>query len=299
MRRSRGVLEEATSEATMWTAWARVASGNRSAGIDGVTPAQFAVRLGSNVDSLRADLRGGCYQPTPYRLQTVRHAGKRRRVCIATVRDRLAQRALLEVLTDPVEQRLAEAAYAYRRGRSWLDALRRAEHQRRAGRTHVFRGDIKEFFASIPHQRMGRVLKEVVQDPRVGDLVQGWLTAARVDRSGRSHPVAGLPEGTSIAPLLANLYLSSFDATVEDLSGVYLRYADDLAIFCSSYEEVVAAQITVARGLSKLKLSLNDSKSYVSSFERGFCFLGWVFFEDGGYPVDGDSRHPFRMRAGR
>ena len=287
------VIGPATSEQALWTAWARVASGTRSTGIDGISPQQYAACLARHLDALARDLREGSYQAQPYRAMTVRRAGKQRVVHVPTVRDRVAQRAFLEVLTQPLDTHVADAAFAYRRGRSWLDALRRAEHQRRQGLSHVLRADIEAFFASVNCDRPDQRLSHLIADERARGVIRQWLTVPSIERDGRSRVASGLPEGTPIAPLLANVFLGSFDQEMQDLDGTYLRYADDIAVFCEAQAQAVAARVAVQRLLADLGLRLNANKTYVSTFDRGFSFLGWVFFRDGGYPTDGDKSHPY------
>lgn len=127
---ARSMLREMARPATLWAAWARVAAGSGMAGADGVEVAEFAHRLGPRLELLSRLLLSGEYQPQPVRLVLARRAGKVRRRGVPTVADRITQRAFLQVCGSRLEAARAEVSFAYRRGRSWVDALARAGRYR-------------------------------------------------------------------------------------------------------------------------------------------------------------------------
>ena len=92
----------------------------------------------------------------------------------------------------------------------------------------------------------------------------------------------GLALGTPVSPLLANQYLGGVDREV-GRHGLVVRYADDFAVLCPSLEQADAAWGQMERSLHERGLRLNHAKSYVSTFDKGFAFLGWVFWRDGGH----------------
>lgn len=283
----------------LWAAWSRVAAGSGIPGVDGVATEQFARRLDSNLAELSNLFRTRTYRAQPLRHLVVNQEGKDRHLAIPTVRDRVAQRAFLEVLGRKLDHQLAEASFAYRKGRSWLDALAKVEHARTQGLRSVFRADVASFFDEVDHGLLGQLLAPVVSDRWVCDMVAGWISAPMVGANGLIERPKGLPQGAPVSPALANHYLAQFDRTIDGHRGRLVRYADDMALFCADDEAAQSVRWDVERGLANLRLRLNGAKSYVSSFERGFSFLGWVFFRDGGYEESPSTRWVHPMSVGR
>jgi len=262
---------------------------------------QFARRLDSNLAELGNLLRSRSYRPQPLRHLVIDQDGKQRHLAIPTVRDRVAQRAFLEVTGKRFDNQLAEASFAYRKGRSWLDALAKVEEARAQGLRNVFRADVANFFDEVDHGLLAQLLGPLVGDPWVRDTVVGWVSAPLVGANGLIERPRGLPQGAPVSPALANHYLAGFDRGLDGRRGRLVRYADDMALFCADEEAAQSIRWDVERGLADLRLRLNMAKSYVSSFERGFSFLGWVFFRDGGYEESPSGRwvHPMSVGRGR
>lgn len=293
------IVGQASGERTLWSAWARVASGSRMAGVDGVTVDRFARSLGTELSRLSELLRTAGYRAQPLLQIELRRGAKPRSLGVPTVRDRVAQRAFLDVLERRLDGHATDASFAYRRGRSWLDALRRAEQCRDAGLRWVCRADIEEFFDRIDHGRIAEQLALVCREPAAERIVMAWVTAALVTPNGMRQRRRGLPQGAPISPALANHFLADFDRAVDGAHGRLIRYADDIAVFCADEEAAHRARHDVDCALAALGLQANGTKTYVSSFDRGFAFLGWVFFRDDGYEEDpnGEWTHP--MTVGR
>lgn len=269
------------------------------AGADGVTPERFGRRLPYNLSRLGRELREGRYETGPLLRVQLRERGKTRDLGIPTVRDRVAQRAFLHVLAKPLHANASEAAFAYRKGRSWLDALKAAEQCRDQGLQCVFRGDILEFFDRVEHDLLLDRLGKVVKDRAAMQVLRGWMTAPVVTDGGLRTRTIGLPQGSSLSPALANFYLLDFDQAVDGLFGRLVRYADDFAVFCLEPEQAERARTAAEQALRRVRLELNPAKSYVSSFERGFSFLGWVFFRAHGWEEDPNDRWTHPMSVGR
>lgn len=117
--------------------------------------------------------------------------------------------------------------------------------------------------------------------------------------AGQRPNTVGIPQGAPISPALANRYLQPFDQAINGERGRLVRYADDLAVFCASAGEAHLVAHDVERALDALGLAPNPDKTYVSNFERGFSFLGWVFFGDDGYEEDPNDEWTHPMSTGR
>lgn len=287
------------SDRVLWAAWSRVAAGSGVPGVDGVATEQFARRVDTSLTELAGLLRSRSYRPQPLRHLVVTRDGKERNLAIPTVRDRVVQRAFLEVLGKRLDHQLAEASFAYRKGRSWLDALSKVEQARAQGLRSVFRADVANFFDEIDHEMLRRLLTPIIGDTYVAEVVLGWVSAPVVGPNGLIERARGLPQGAPVSPALANHFLAGFDKSIDGRRGRLVRYADDMAVFCADDDTAQSIRWDVERGLAELRLRLNGTKSYASSFERGFSFLGWVFFRDGGYEESPSGRWVHPMSVGR
>lgn len=167
-------------------------------------------------------------------------------------------------------------------------ARNRVRQLERRGYTHVFRFDIREFFDSVDHS----VLQSRLADTMPGDVVALVMSLVRapVVRANMLREVPkGLVLGTSLSPSLANHVLGPFDRSVQGV-GPLVRYADDGVVAARSLQQATAAQERVAGALASLRLSINEQKSAVCSFQDGFQFLGVHFGGPDGVKATGAQR---------
>lgn len=245
-----------------------------------MTPRQFAPRLSAELASLSADIRSGSYSPLPLRAVERERDGKIRVFAIPTVRDRIAQRSALDVLSRPLQYREHDSSFAYRRGRSWQQALRRVEYLRDRGLRHVYRFDIADFFGSIPHDRLRSRLLETFENGRVVDLLLGWVRTPLIGTSGMTTPDRGLPLGSALSAALANHFLTPMDEMIDRPTARLVRYADDGLVACADHDAALRARERAEAALRRLGLRAHPTKSYLSDFDRGVGFLGCVFHRD-------------------
>lgn len=284
--RRRQFIQRMSTDRALYTAWGKVARGTDMPGADGLTPGRFADQLTLHVGRLRDDLLGGGYRPGPLRTFLRRTGRKERLFAVPTVRDRVAQRAALDVLAPHLDGQQHASSFAYRRGRSWMDALEEAARCGAFGLRWVVRFDIADYFGSIDHAILRAQLARVFDERRVVDLLMGWAAAPQIGPEGYLQPTRGIPLGAAISASLANHHLAAFDRAVAEAHGRLVRYADDGAVFCLSPESAHACLLDVERHLGHLGLRVNPAKTYISSFDRGFGLLGYIFYGDRAYPED-------------
>lgn len=282
------LLERMLTPASLRWAWRRVRENRGAPGSDGVSLRRFAHTLESQLLALEAEVRAGTYQPGRYRRTTLYVRGKARPIAILPVRDRVLQRAAVDVLSPLAERRFLSCSYGYRPGLSLHDAVEDIVRSRRRGLVWVVDADIRACFDRLDHAILRQAVADLVPDRALRDLIGRWITGPPRTRDLRQ--TVGIPQGGVISPLLCNLYLHQLDERMIRRRYHLVRYADDFVILCRSERHAERALRAAERVLSGLKLELNRTKTRVTSFNDGFRFLGVHFIGDTyRYEVEGRS----------
>jgi RNA-directed DNA polymerase len=263
-------------------AFARVKANRGSAGVDHVTVERFEAHLAEELDRLYWSLRDGTYRPQAIRRAWIPKPGSRekRPLGIPTVRDRVVQGALRNVLEPIFEREFAEGSYGFRPNRGAKDALRRVDGLLRAGHTWVVDADLKSYFDTIPRDKLLQRVRSRVSDGRVLALVEAFLCQGVLDGMESWTPTAGTPQGAVISPLLSNLYLDPLDHAMAEWGFEMTRYADDFVVQCRSEAEAREALAAVEAWTAQAGLVLHPDKTRITDATRkggGFDFLGYHF----------------------
>ena len=234
-----------------------------SAGVDHVTIAQFSDHLEENLETLTKSLQDGSYLPQAIRRVWIPKPGssEERPLGIPTVRDRVVQGALRNVLEPIFERDFAVHSYGFRPGRSTKDALRRVSELLKAGYTHVVDADLRSYYDTIPHQGLLARIAAKVSDGRILDLVGAFLDQKVM--AGMEHwtPEEGTPQGAVISPLLSNIYLDPLDHQMAEQGYEMVRYADDFVVLCRSREQAERALAEVESWTAGAGLRLHPDKT--------------------------------------
>jgi len=264
-------------------AWAQVKANAGAAGVDGRTVGQTAELIREHKEELLAELRSGRYRPEAVKAVDIPKAnGGVRRLGIPTVLDRLIQQAVHRRLAPLWEPEFSEHSYGFRPGRSAHDAVRAAQAHIRAGKSHVVDIDLKSFFDQVNHDGLMQQIGRKVRCKRLLRLIGESLRAPMRLGDGREEPRRqGTPQGGPLSPLLANIYLHPLDLELEKRGLSFVRYADDIAIFCAS--ERAAARVAgsvIAWIEGELMLPVNRDKSGHGPSD-GTSLLGFRLETDG------------------
>lgn len=262
------------------TAFARVKANRGAAGVDQVTVSRYARDLERNLARLAEELRTKRYRPQGIRRVWIPKPGKKelRPLGIPTVRDRVMQTALRNVLEPIFEREFAETSYGFRPKRGRPDALRRVDALLKAGYTWVVDADLKGYFDSIPHGALIARVRERVADGRVLTLIEAFLQQRVLDGLKEWTPEAGTPQGAVISPLLSNIYLNPLDQHMARSGYELVRYADDFVVLSRSREEAEGALAEVQAWTAQAGLKLHPEKTrIVDATETPFTFLGYCF----------------------
>lgn len=251
-----------------------------AAGVDHQTVEKFHEHQLEELNGLMEDLRTGKYQPHAVKRVWIPKPGspEGRPLGIPTVRDRVVQTALLNVLEPIFDITFAEHSYGFRKGRGCHHALERIEVLLKDGYTYVVDADLKAYFDTIPKERLLDRVGERISDRSVLGLVKKFLEQGVMDGLSEFTPEKGTPQGAVISPLLANLYLNPLDHLMAEAGFEMIRYADDFVIMCRSREDAERALEKVKHWVEENGLTLHPTKTkVVNSQTDGFDFLGYTF----------------------
>ncbi|MNZ32281.1 Group II intron-encoded protein LtrA [compost metagenome] len=263
-------------------AWLSVKKNQGSGGIDGVSIGMYEKNVSTNLRELQRLLQQGRYVPDPVRRRYMeKEDGKLRPLGIPTIRDRVCQQAVRQIIEPIFEQDFYYYSFGFRAGYSAHQAIRTIRRAKRSGYEHVVDLDIVSFFDEIPHEGLMEKVRERITDGKVLTLIRGWLTAGVMEDDQFHESEIGSPQGGVISPLLANIYLNSFDWGMKEKGFAVVRYADDAVILCKTKEEAEAAYREAKRILEEeLYLRMHPEKTKVVHFDEGFRFLGFDHWKD-------------------
>jgi len=275
------LIDKVWSLANLRAAYARVKRNHGAAGVDHQTVEGFERRREENLARISEQLREGKYQPQAVRRVWIPKPGRKekRPLGVPTVRDRVTQTALRNVLEPIFEHEFAQHSYGFRPGRGAKDALRRVDALLKQGFTWVVDADIKSFFDSIDHERMMALMEQKIADSRVLALLGQYLGQRVMASMEAWTPESGTPQGAVISPLLANIFLNPLDHEMAQAGYEMTRYADDFVVQCRSEEEARAALAVIQTWMTAAGLRLHPDKTRIVSAtaQGGFDFLGYHF----------------------
>lgn len=281
------LIDKVYAPANLFASYARVAANEGSAGVDRVTVEDFTRNLPRNLEKLTSQLSAGTYHPQAVQRVNLPKPGTKetRPLGIPTVRDRVVQGAVRQVLEPIFEREFHEHSYGFRPERGCKDALRRVDRLLKEGYRYVVDVDLKSYFDSIPHDQLMAEVGKYVADSRVLTLIESFLKAEILDGLQHWQPESGTPQGAVLSPLLSNLYLNHLDHSMAQAGYEMTRYADDMVIQCRSLAEAQQALAQLQAWTASRGLTLHPTKTKIVDAQTdGFDFLGYRFEKQRRFP---------------
>lgn len=284
-----------TRQDTLEGAWIRVRANKGSPGVDGIGFKDIEGQEGGAakfLDDLRREIRERTYKPQPVKRVTIpKPDGSTRPLGIPTIRDRVAQQAVLLIIEPIFEADFLDSSYGFRPNRSAHDAIEKIQSHLKDGKRVVYDADLKGYFDTIPHDNLMKALRTRIVDGSVLRLIKSWLKSTIVERDDNgkkrmSKAKMGTPQGGVISPLLANIYLHFFEKYFESFTGKgkrfkasMVRYADDFVVLMA--ETLPALIVKMEEMLEgRFRLRVNREKTKLVDLRvvgETLDFLGYAF----------------------
>jgi RNA-directed DNA polymerase len=267
------MMEEICEAGNLRKALQQVRANKGAPGVDGMTVDELTEYLGRDEGKLRGQLLDGTYRPRPVRrVEIPKPDGGMRKLGIPTVKDRLVQQAMLQVMQRSFDASFSEHSYGFRPGRSAKQAVAQAQELIASGRSYVVDLDLERFFDRVNHDRLIAHLAKRIDDKRVLGLIRAFLNAGVMENGLVEASHEGTPQGGPLSPLLSNVVLDELDKELERRGHQFVRYADDCNIYTASERAGHRVMASISAFITRrLKLKVNVEKSAVGRpWERKF-----------------------------
>jgi len=229
------LMEAIFCTANVRKAWKQVKSNKGKPGIDGLTIEAFPELMRPNWSKIRQSLFDGSYQSEPARrVEIPKTSGGSRPLGIPTVLDRLIQQSIAQTLGTRIDPTFSESIYGFRPKRSAHQAVRKVRSYIVEGRRIAVDVDLRQFFDRVNHDVLMNYVGKHVQDKRLMALIGKYLRAGFWKGGRLHHTRMGVPQGSPLSPLLANILLHELDKELEKRGHHFVRYADDFIIMVKS-----------------------------------------------------------------
>lgn len=287
------LLESILSPSNLNFAYKQVKRNKGSGGIDKMEVEELLPYLLRHKEELVQSIYMGKYHPNPVRrVEIPKSNGKPRKLGIPTVVDRVIQQAIAQVLQPLYEPQFSPSSYGFRPHRSAHDALLKCGEYISDGYVFTVDMDLEKFFDTVSHSKLIEILSRTVKDGRVISLIHKYLNAGVMKGSVKEATPLGVPQGSPLSPLLGNIMLNELDRELEARGHRFVRYADDLFIFCKSRRSAVRTLEHLLPFIEKkLFLKVNREKTKVA-YMRDIKFLSYAFGRSNGkcqYYIHRDS----------
>lgn len=283
MRHNPTLTDRVLEKANIWKAVKKVTMNAGSAGVDGMTTDEVMFEIAENYNAICRKIRRKQFAPMLLReVHIPKGTGAERVIGIPTVIDRVLQQGVAQILYQLYTKEFSPNSYGYRNGMGAHDAIQGCLKYANQGLTQAVHLDIEDCFNSIDRNLMFCILRKKVDDPVLLSLIEKMCAAKYLYNGEIRTADVGIPMGSPLSPLLCNIVLNEFDRHMQEKGIAFVRYADDILIFCGDRNRAMIAK-SEAEGFlqSRLHFRTNSSKTSVAHITKvrylGFGFRRTVF----------------------
>lgn len=264
--------------------------GTKALGVDGISKSVYGRKLEESLKELERKVQNGSYRPKPKREVLIPKAnGKTRPIAIACFEDKLVDYVVGKILSTIYEPLFIRNSFGYRPNKSAEGAIKACYYSLfKNKRQHVLEIDFSNFFNTIPHNQLMRVIKKKVTDERFKRLLGRFLASDILNHEGELLPsVIGTPQGSIMSPILANIYLNEvidqwFKENYASYNNVIVRYADDGVFFFREEETCKEFKSKLKMRVESYGLKLNEDKTKMIDLSKSesnqLDFLGVTIY---------------------
>jgi len=294
------LLEQVVDYGNLHKAIQRVIKNGGNAGVDKMEVSELGIWLQRKVHSFGSEVLEECYQVDMVRQAIIRKPdGGERLLGIPTVKDRMLQQSIHQVLNTYYDPLLSDSSFGFRSGRNAHQAIEQACNYIKSGKEWVVDIDLEKFFDKVNHDRLMQRLSKGIGDKRLLRLIKSYLQAGVMADGLVEQRTAGTPQGSPLSPLLSNIVLDELDKELEKRGHSFCRYADDCNIYLTSKKAAERVMISMIKFIEqKLKLKVNRKKSGVRHCSE-VEFLGYTLLPQGNVRISDTSIKRLKERVRR
>ena len=274
------LLEKIMDKENVRVALKRVISNKGSHGVDGMKVDELRTYLNENWVILKQSVMDGTFRPNPARrVEILKEDGiKKRKLGIPTTVDRVIQQAIAQILSPMYEVQFSDNSYGFRPKRSAHQAISKCQQYIQEGYIYAVDMDLERYFDTVNHSKLMEILSRTIKDGRVMSLIHKYLRAGVVIGRTYEETIEGVMQGGPLSPLLGNVMLNELDKVLEERGLRFVRYADDLMIYCKSKRSAMRIMDNIVSFVEEnLFLKVNKEKTEVDLAWK-LKFLGFSFY---------------------
>ena len=276
------LLERIISFSNLQKAFKQVRRNGGSGGVDQMSIKEFGEWFAKHYQELQREIQQEVYQPQAVRgIKIPKPKGGFRQLGIPTIKDRVVQQAISQVLQPLFDPKFSPNSYGFRPKRNAHQALRQASQFVKTGKNKVVDLDLAKFFDEVNHQRLMWLLSNRIGDKRLLRLIGKILKTDILTEGLQEQRIKGTPQGSPLSPLLSNIVLDELDQELTRRGLSFVRYADDVQILVSSQKSAERVQQSIIKFIeNRMKLKVNREKSGIKPCHK-VNFLGYSLLYGG------------------
>lgn len=277
------LLEKILDNNNLYNAYKQVYENKGASGVDGVSVEELGIYMYQHKEEIKEQIRNLKYKPSPVRrVEIPKENGKKRKLGIPTVVDRVIQQAIVQVITPLFEPQFSETSYGFRPNRCCEMAVIKALEYFNDGYDWIIDIDLQAFFDNVNQDKLIGIIRRTIKDGRVVSLIRKYLVSGVMINGVVQPTKVGTPQGGNLSPLLSNIMLNELDKELEKRGLRFVRYADDCLIMVKSEKAANHVMQTVTNYIEKkLGLVVNAEKSKVAR-PNEIKYLGFGFYNKKG-----------------